>query len=192
MFKSSFILPRVAAAVAAATLIAACGGSGPQQSTAAGGSAETSVNGVRMTVAQANAAMLRFAGCMRRHGVNGLPSPVSAPAAFKHSFTTTTPVYTAALGSCQHLIPGQQNNRDGSAVSHRQFEAMLAFAHCLRGHGFARFPDPTTAGGITHEMLAQANIDLHQPALVRAADTCVSVTHGVVTRAIVARFIAGH
>lgn len=190
MVKFSFILPRVAAAIAAAALIAACGGSGPQHSAAAAGSAETSVNGVRMTVAQANAAMLRFAGCMRRHGVNGLPSPVSAPAAFKHSFTTTTPVYTAALGSCQRLIPGQQENRAGGGTSHRQLEAMLAFARCLRGHGFARFPDPNSTG-ITHQMLAAAGIDLHQPALVRAADACVGVTHGAITRAIVARFIAG-
>lgn len=190
--SSSSILPsRIVAALAAAMLIAACGGSNPAKTTSAGGSQKTSVNGVRMTVAQANAAMLRFAACMRQHGVAGLPNPVSSPAAFKHSFTTTTPVYTSALRTCQRLIPGQQNGSDGT-VSHRQFDAMLAFAHCLRGRGFARFPDPTSTGGITHEMLAQADIVLNQPALVRAADACAGVTHGVITRAIVARFIAGH
>lgn len=150
------------------------------------------MNGVRMTVAQANAAMLRFARCMHTHGVNGLPSPVAAPAAFKHSFTTTTPIYRQALGSCQRLIPGQQNDRQGSGPSHRQLDGMLAFARCIRSHGFPRFPDPTAGGGITHEMLAQAGIDLHQPAVVRAADACVGDTHGVVTRATVRRFIAGH
>jgi hypothetical protein len=40
-------------------------------------------------------------------------------------------------------------------------------------------------------MLANAGIDLHQPALVPAADDCVSVTHGVLTKAAVARFAAG-
>lgn len=68
--------------------------------------------------------------------------------------------------------------------------AELAFARCIRGHGFPRFPDPTSAG-ITHELLASAGIDLHQPAVVRAADACVGVTHGLITRAGVARFIAG-
>ena len=41
-------------------------------------------------------------------------------------------------------------------------------------------------------MLARAGIDIHQPALLRAADSCTSVTHGVITRAVVARFVAGH
>jgi hypothetical protein len=40
-------------------------------------------------------------------------------------------------------------------------------------------------------MLARARINLHQPAIAQAADDCVSVTHGVITRAMVARFIAG-
>ncbi|HWE59898.1 MAG TPA: hypothetical protein VG228_09420 [Solirubrobacteraceae bacterium] len=191
MFRSSFVLPRVAAAMAAATLIAACGGSGSHPSTTVGGSPQISVNGVRMTVAQANAAMIRFATCMRRHGVNGLPSPISSPAAFKHSFTTTTPAYTSAMGTCQRLLPGQQSNRQSAAQTQKQIHAMLAFARCVRGHGFPRFPDPTSTGELNHQMLAQAGIDLHQPAVVQAADACASVTHGVITRAIVTRFIAG-
>jgi hypothetical protein len=41
-------------------------------------------------------------------------------------------------------------------------------------------------------MVAAAGIDVHQPALRQAGDACVSVTHGVITKAMVARFIAGH
>ena len=70
--------------------------------------------------------------------------------------------------------------------------ALLAFARCLRSHGFPSFPDPTARGQLSREMLARAGIDLHEPAVVRAADTCTSVTHGVITRAVVARFVAGH
>jgi hypothetical protein len=192
MFRSTAFLPRVAAALAAATLIAACGGSGAPGPSHPASTAMTSVNGVRMSFAAANRAMLRFASCMHSHGVNGLPSPVSSPAAFKHSFTTTTPVYTHAMGVCQRLIPGQQNNSDGgSGHSRQQVAGMLAFARCLRGHGFTRFPDPTSTGELNHQMLAQAGINLNQPAVVRAADTCTSVTHGVISRAMVARFIAG-
>jgi hypothetical protein len=68
---------------------------------------------------------------------------------------------------------------------------VLAFARCLRSHGFPSFPDPTSSGQMTHEMLASAGINLHQPAVLRAADRCVSVTHGVITKAAVARFVAG-
>ncbi len=64
-------------------------------------------------------------------------------------------------------------------------------SRCIRAHGFPSFPDPTTSGQLTREMLAQAGIDLHEPALAQAADACVGVTHGVITKAVVARFVAG-
>jgi hypothetical protein len=41
-------------------------------------------------------------------------------------------------------------------------------------------------------MLANAGINVHQPAVIEAADACVGVTHGFITRAAVARFVAGH
>lgn len=65
-------------------------------------------------------------------------------------------------------------------------------AVCTRSLGFPSFPDPTTGGELTHEMLAGARIDLHEPAVVQAADACTSVTHGVITKAVVAHFVAGH
>ena len=40
-------------------------------------------------------------------------------------------------------------------------------------------------------MVVAAGIDLHQPAVVQAADACAGVTHGYITKAVVARFIAG-
>jgi hypothetical protein len=191
MFRSTALLPRTAAALMAATLIAACGSGSHHPNTSSTASGQTSVNGVRMSVAQAQRAMVRFANCMHSHGVNGLPNPAADPLAFKNSFTTTTPVYISAMGTCQRLIPGQQTDNQGSARSRKQVDAMLAFARCIRGHGFSRFPDPTSTGELNHEMLAHAGIDLHQPAVAQAADACVRVTHGVITRAIVARFIAG-
>ncbi len=41
-------------------------------------------------------------------------------------------------------------------------------------------------------MVANAGIDLQQAAVLRAGDACVSVTHRVITRAVVANFVAGH
>jgi hypothetical protein len=41
-------------------------------------------------------------------------------------------------------------------------------------------------------MLASAGINIHQPAVVQAADACVGVTHGFINRANIARFVAGH
>ena len=190
MFRATSTPPRAAAAIAIAVLIAACG-SGSHYPTGSSTSGMTRLNGHLMTVAQANRDMLRFAACLHSHGVEGLPNPVAAPAAFKHSFTTTSPTFTAAMNACGHLLPGQENQAQAPAHTHQQIDAMLAFARCIRGHGFSRFPDPTDNGSVTHEMLAQAGIDLHQPAVTQAAGSCVSVTHGLITRADVARFIAG-
>lgn len=192
MLRSTALLPRIAAVLAVATLISACGSGSHHPQTSSTGSGQVSVNGVRMSLAQAQRSLVRFANCMHSHGVNGLPNPAADPRAFKNSFTTTTPAYISAMGTCQRLIPGQQTDNQGSAHSRKQVDAMLAFARCIRGHGFARFPDPTSTGELNHAMIAHAGIDLHQPAVVRAADACVGVTHGVITKAIVARFIAGH
>ena len=190
MLRSPSTLPRAITAIAIAILIAACG-SGSPHPTGSISSETTRLNGHLMTVAQANQDLLRFAACMHSHGVEGLPNPVAAPAAFKHSFTNTSPRFTAAMNACGHLIPGQENQAQAPAHTQQQIDAMLAFARCIRGHGFSRFPDPTANGLVTHEILAQAGIELHQPALVQAADRCVSVTHGLITRVAVARFIAG-
>jgi len=190
MLKSTSAVKRAVAAAASAILIAACG-SGAHHSADSSASALTRLNGHQMTIAQANRDLLRFAACMRSHGVAGLPSPVAAPAAFKHFLGNTSATFTSATTACGHLLPGQENQSQDQARSRQQTDAMLAFARCIRGHGLSRFPDPTSNGSLTHQMLSQAGINLHQPAVVQAADACVSVTHGLLTRADVARFIAG-
>jgi hypothetical protein len=40
-------------------------------------------------------------------------------------------------------------------------------------------------------MVANAGINLHQPGVLAAGDACTSATHGVITKAIVAHFVAG-
>ena len=67
----------------------------------------------------------------------------------------------------------QPRTARSAAQARVRVTAALAFARCLRGRGFPRFPDPTSTGELSHEMLASAGIDMHQPALLRAADACV-------------------
>jgi hypothetical protein len=86
-------------------------------------------------------------------------------------------------------MPSNQNQ--SQAQTPVQIADELAFASCMRAHGFRSFPDPNSSGQLTHQMLAAAGVDVHQPAALQAADACVSVTHGLITKADVARFIAG-
>ena len=67
----------------------------------------------------------------------------------------------------------------------------MAFARCIRSHGFPSFPDPTGNGELTQEMAAAAGINLHQPAVLQAGYACVGVTHGFITRAAVAHAVNG-
>ncbi len=176
----------LAAAIAAAALLAGCGGGSrtPRSSRA----------GDHLTYAQAQQAAVNFASCMRSHGVTNFPDPTS-PREFKLSMSsgsavTRSPAFQSSATACQHLLGGNPPSQS-AAHSRAQTTALLAFARCLRRHGFPSFPDPTSSGQLTHGMLATAGINLHQPAVLQAADTCVSVTHGVITRAAVARFVAG-
>jgi hypothetical protein len=197
--RRQLTLPAVVAAAALSVFVAACGGNSPS-STSASNSPSTSNSSGQPTPAQIQQAqreVVRFGDCMRSHGVPNFPDPTTDPHAFKEALspeTTHSPAFASAVTTCQHLLPngGRPPQGQGPTTHSRaQVAAMLAFASCLRAHGFPRFPDPTNNGSVTHQMIASAGINLHQPAVVQTADGCVGVTHGMITRAMVARFIAG-
>ncbi len=187
------LIPASVVAIAAVSLLAA--GCGSSNSSA---SSDASSSGGPQTQAQIqteNQELIRFTDCMRSHGVPSLPDPTSDPHAFKEALdpaTEQSPAFGSAMTACHHLLPGGGSHSQPTPPSPAQTAALLAFARCLRGHGFPRFPDPSSTGDITHEMLASAGINLQQPEVVQAADACTSVTHGLLTRADVARFVAGH
>ena len=174
-----------AAAITAATVIAACG-SGSSSSSGSGD------HPTQAQIQQQQQGAVRFADCMRSHGVPNFPDPTTSPVGYKNAFQTKTPAFGSAVTACQHLLPGGGLHQNAvPRRSQAQITAILAFARCLRSHGFPGFPDPTSSGDVTHEMIANAGINLHQPAVAQAANACVGVTHGVITRADVTRFVAG-
>ena len=121
------------------------------------------------------------------------PDPTSGGGIPKDKIPIGNAQFLTASNNCQHLMPvtglGPQTTAQQTS---RRVADEISFARCLRTHGFPRFPDPTASGQITPEMIAAAGINLHQPAVLTAGDACVSVTHGVITKANVANFIAGH
>jgi len=175
------------AAIAVVSLLAAgCGSSSPSTGSASASSdASSDAHSIQPAI--------NFTDCMRSHGVSDFPDPTTTPHGFKESLNPSTPhspAFVSALRPCQHLLPRGGSNQSPSHTQ-AQTASFLAFARCIRGHGFPSFPDPSSTGELSHEMLAAAGINLHQPAVVQAADACVGVTHGYVTRTDVARFIAG-
>jgi hypothetical protein len=132
---------------------------------------------------------------MQSHGVPNFPSAAD-PHAFKNALNPSSPgaqshAFESAYTACRHLLPNGGVPPAASQPSRAQLAAFLAFARCIRGHGFPTFPDPSSTGELNHQMVAAAGINLHQPAVLQAGDACVPVSHGVITRADVARFVAG-
>jgi hypothetical protein len=171
--RSHPLTPVSIIAVAAVSLLAAgCGGGSPTSAA---------------TTTQNEA--LAYAHCMHTHGVPNFPDPDSSGQISKDQILAqnpSSPQFKTAQRACAQLWP--YRNPDQNSAHHQSHTAaMLAFARCIRSHGFPNFPDPTSSGQLTPEMAAHAGINLHQPAVLRVADACVSVTHGILTKAAVAR-----
>jgi hypothetical protein len=175
-----------AVAVAAATALAACGGSKPPS-----GSAGSHTSGAD-PVAQA----YKHSACMRSHGVPNFPDPQvhnggSTISIKVNPSITGAPAFKTAQQACARYLPEGAANVRSASDQRAHTEAMLAFARCLRTHGFPNFPDPTAQGDLNLSMITGAGINLHQPALLRAGDACVGVTHGDITRADVEQAVNG-
>jgi hypothetical protein len=137
---------------------------------------------------------------MRSHGVKNFPDPTVVTNSHQQMIgihvtpaITGSPSFKSAQRACAHLMPRGNPTLDAAAAQRQQqqhTQAALAFAACMRKHGFKSFPDPDSQGNLTPAMLQQANINLQEPALKPAADACTAVTHGQITRADINQAIA--
>ncbi|HUA11615.1 MAG TPA: hypothetical protein VMA83_06395 [Solirubrobacteraceae bacterium] len=141
---------------------------------------------------------LAYSRCIRSHGVRKYPDPNSSeviPKETPQELTVSASQFQAAQEACMRLLPTQMQGGERQAEDPKRYRNMLALSRCIRHHGIPNFPNPDGSGQMTPQMLADAGIDLHRTAVLeaaeRAADECVGVTHGEVTKAKVARFAAG-
>jgi hypothetical protein len=132
---------------------------------------------------------------MRKHGLAGYPDPQVttnpdgsvATAVAGPANASAAPAFRSAQKACNGILLAQSSNNGPGGPSKQEF---LAFAHCLHTHGIPDFPDPNTQGEITGQMLDASGVDFKAPSFLTAADACVGVTHGAITRAGVARLIS--
>ena len=126
------------AVLAAIAVLSGCG------STGSGGA-----DGGPGTLAAAAQKGVRFAECMRNHGVPQFPDPDASgrltidAVANRSSVDTRAPAFTQAVRACQSLEPA---GFTGSKRSPQQQQAGLEFARCIRSSGVPDFPDPTPDG----------------------------------------------
>jgi hypothetical protein len=89
------------------------------------------------------AQLLKYAACMRKHGVPNFPDP-SANDGFALQMDPSSPGFVAAQATCHKLLPGGGPPGPGSAThpSAQALASMLKTSECMRRHGIYDFPDP--------------------------------------------------
>jgi hypothetical protein len=167
------VLKRIAILLSCGLLVAACG-------SASGGRAKDAARGYSQALA--------FSKCMRAHGVSNFPDPTSnghgiqLSAGPSSGVNPQSPAFQAAQQACKHLLPG--GGPSSSHASAQDKAQMLKVSQCMRAHGIADFPDPTTsqpsAGGNFGMAIGRngvflaipKSIDVQSPAFKRAAAAC--------------------
>ena len=130
---------------------------------------------------------VKFAQCMRTHGVPNFPDPGSSgniSLSSSSGINPRSPSFQAAQKECFKLVPGSDPGatNGNSAATKRQF---LAAAECMRKHGVPNFPDPTTGvtlgkprgPGITVtqdgvSFVVPASINIQSPVFTHASSVC--------------------
>ena len=92
-------------------------------------------------------APLKFAQCMRDHGMTWFPDP---DASGRMRITTPRDLdpkkFEAAQQACKQYAPGGGTVRKPTA---EEIEQARRFARCMRENGVTGFPDPSADGGIS-------------------------------------------
>jgi hypothetical protein len=118
---------------------AGCGSNAPSEtgtasSTGSTGTARTGAN--KKLTARDKA--VKFAECIRAHGVSDFPDP-NAKNQFEYGVSVTLAVWKRATTACKDLQP--PGTLSGKRTPKQQ-SASLRFAQCVRDNGVKDFPDP--------------------------------------------------
>jgi hypothetical protein len=123
--------------------------------------------------------LMKFAACMRAHGVPDFPDPVDG--GFHINNTTpgsdldgSSPQFVAANTACKAFSPEEQAG--GGTVDPKAQAQALAYAACIRSHGVPSYPDPVFVGGSIREAVrAGSGPDPDSPLFIAAQKACQSL-----------------
>jgi hypothetical protein len=167
----------LAAMVAASGVImlTGCGGSSPSTtSTGGGGSNSSAAAGGDVSAAgspnskSVAADAVKFARCIRSHGVSDFPDPPSSGQLTIPADDRNTPGFESAQKACKSLMPGGAGGAGPSGQKNDMSRAQaLRLARCIRAHGVPNFADPNASGG-----LSLGSVNPNSPAVKAALHAC--------------------
>ena len=115
---------------------------------------------------------VKFATCMRDHGVPSFPDPetsggIQIPVALAKN---PSPAFKSAMQACKYLMAAEG---PPPVASVSQKAAAVKLAQCMREHGVPNYPDPTYQdGALVPPSIANPAINPASPAFGAASKTC--------------------
>jgi hypothetical protein len=154
--------------------LAACGGGSPKASPDSAG-----------PPAPSKAQMLRFAACMRSHGITGFPDPTVMPngqvgfniqSSGNSDLNPMSPQYRAARQACLRYVPGRGKLTPAQQAADEA--RAVKYAECMRSHGEPQFPDPN-GQGLIQIINPTGILEPSSPQYEKAQSACQSLSDGV-------------
>jgi len=159
----------VAVLMAPVLLAAACAGDPAGPGVAGHGSSSTPSLAPSGDFRQAQ---LAYAQCMRDHGIADFPDPepgggLAIQGEPGSDLDPDNPRFKAADEACKSLLPPQPAEEEEQARADA-----LAYARCMREHGFPTFPDPNPDGGLDLDLGKHPELDPDNPRFQAANEAC--------------------
>jgi hypothetical protein len=165
----------IGSALAVGLFFAACGGSsGPGVASVKGSSTSTTVaGGAANSGSPPSQAQLRagieFAECARKHGLHNFPDPPYQDGELNRlGFYKDSPQMDKADREC-HALALASGFVETQAEKEYWLQEYLKISECMRAHGVADFPDPSSKGGGPWPLTPSI---LNQPGYSAAAKIC--------------------
>jgi hypothetical protein len=97
--------------------------------------------------AASTAALTKFAGCVRKQGLANFPDPPWGNGELDKLGFTKQVLEKYEDGACQKYFLAAGGTIPTPAENQQRLEQLLKIAKCMRAHGIADFPDPSSQGG---------------------------------------------
>jgi len=106
-------------------------------------------------------AMLKFAQCMREHGVD-MPDPKPGGGVMVNGEGIPEEQMESAQSACQKYMDMAMPEDGGQELTEEEKQSFLDMAACMRDRGY-NFPDPTFDGGRVTQKIEKGEGDLPGP-----------------------------
>ena len=142
---------------------AACGGGSPGAPKTTSSAAQGAAGGGPPDPESRQARLLKFAVCMRSHGVPNFPDPRNGFLNPPAGMSPTSPQFQSARQSCQSLLPGGGSQ---GVTSPQNLAGLAKFAACMTKHGV-----PMSASG-NGTLTFPNNVDPNSPQFQSGKQAC--------------------